>query len=97
MFGMRNALSANMMNVETKKGRVAKLNPFEFQARILKVDAIVSKIPAGVSTFANINTANMMRTWTQTDRNVFARFAGQRTPSGKTWEMVCDWVAGRKV
>ncbi len=74
-----------------------KFNPYEYIARQRKVDVILSNIPNGASRRHNIGTARLLRSWSQSDRDVFARNAGANSPSNETWKLVVEAVEERKV
>lgn len=72
-----------------------RFNPYEFQARTIKVDALVRAVYATMRP-SNAYEAGalvaLLRGTSQQDRDMFARAAGQLSPSATTWSWVCDEI-----
>jgi hypothetical protein len=73
------------------------INPRELIARALKVSAMVTLVPACETKALNHACAALLESWPQADRDELARAAGVRSPSEKTWELLCDVVRRRPV
>jgi hypothetical protein len=63
-----------------------------------KVCTIVAYVPVGETVGLNGAAATLMESWSQADRNVFAKAAGAKSaPSEETWRLVCEVVRARPV
>ena len=73
-------------------------NIHEQKARLEKALTLFAAMPAGfVAEGANRKAAaTLLRSWSQSDRNVFAIAAGcKNVPSTQTWEIFCGMVEGK--
>lgn len=67
-------------------------------ARWAKVCTIVAYVPVGETRGLNEAAGALMASWSQEDRDVFAKAAGtKRPPSVETWRLVCEVVRARPV
>jgi hypothetical protein len=68
-------------------------------ARALKVAAILAKVRAAGIPDNDVDRARMaqvLESWPQADRDVFAASAGQRSPSRETWRQVVAAVRAHR-
>ncbi len=70
-----------------------KFNPYEFQARQLKVHALITTIKAALMKHGlepSPRIAEVLRASWSTHSLDFAKMAGVNAPSIKTWDEVCN-------
>lgn len=88
------------MNTNKKKAvrSINTGNAYEQKARLEKAVCLFGALPVG---FVGANSASrkacatLLRSWTQSDRNIFAIAAGcKNIPSTLTWEIFASMVEG---
>jgi len=74
----------------------ARPNVFALSARRAKVLALLAFVPCAPTTEGNIRVALTLASWTQADRDRFARGHRINVPSQETWAELCKAVRSRK-